>query len=334
MKKPQSILHNIKAERDAHEKEQEWRRNRFRILVCINGSDSCYDGLSRAAEFGRGKDCDLILLYVRRVDQGLNSGGLQVRVARQNMLDWGLELPGIDFLKRGLKVLEDLGYMDKSWKANFSHRNVLGDPLGDNKVEYHNPDGKSIVLKLKTAPDVVSGILDQYELGPYNLIIMGPPKRWRNEYSYFRDPSTVQKVAMLAPCSTLATRGYLGRKRGFLICFDGSEHSFESMKQAAVLAHLSERPVTIFSIVATAEMRSQAKSKLQECVQVLKTMGITNVKTRLKVGDPVEEILKTSDKFAMVVVSDNGKSRLKRFLTGSVAFDTMGKSETSVLNVR
>jgi nucleotide-binding universal stress UspA family protein len=34
------------------------------------------------------------------------------------------------------------------------------------------------------------------------------------------------------------------------------------------------------------------------------------------------------------VVSDSGKSRLKRFLVGSVAFGIMGRATTSVLNVR
>ena len=38
--------------------------------------------------------------------------------------------------------------------------------------------------------------------------------------------------------------------------------------------------------------------------------------------------------YGLIVVSDSGKSRLKRFLVGSVAFGVMGRSETSVLNVR
>ena len=34
---------------------------------------------------------DLIILHVRPIDQGLHSGGLQVRLARQNMLEAGFE---------------------------------------------------------------------------------------------------------------------------------------------------------------------------------------------------------------------------------------------------
>jgi len=335
MKKPRTKRFSIERERQEFEQEQERRRNRFRILVCINGTSSCYDGLKLAAEIGTHEECDIILLYVRRIDQGMSSGGLQVRVARQNMLDWGLGLPGLDYLKDGLKLLEDKGFMSAEWKANFSHSDVFGDPLGDNKVEYRDPaTGKSIVLKLKTAPDVVSGILDQYELGPYNLIIMGPPKRWRGGLSSYLEPSSVQKVAMMAPCSVISTRGYQGRKRGFLIAIDGTDHSLESMKQAAVLAHLNNRRVTLISVATDNSLRQQATDHLKRGVEELAAIGITNVRTLVKVGDSVEKILAAADKFALIVVSDSGKSRLKRFFRGSVAFDIMGKSDTSVMNVR
>ena len=195
-------LSSYRGKRDHHAEmleQREMRRERFRILVCINGRDSSYEGLKLAAEIGRDNPCDIILLYVRRIDQGMSSGGLQVRLARQNMLDWGLELPGIEYLRRGYEMLLDQGYMTKDWRSKYSHTDIFGDPLGDNKVEYRSGRQKRIILKLKTAPTVSSGILDQYELGPYNLIIMGPPKRWRGEFKSFIEPSTVQKVAMLSP---------------------------------------------------------------------------------------------------------------------------------------
>ena len=185
---------------------REQRRSRFRILVCIDGSDESYEGLRFAAKIGHSSECDIILIYVRPIDQGLRSGGLQIRVARENMLDWGLELPGIRYLKRGLDMLAGEDEMSVHWTAFTSHTDTWGDPLGDNKVEYRHESGKTIVLKLKTAPDAASGILDQYELGPYNLIIMGAPSRWRSEIRSFFNAGVTQKVAMLAPCSVMVAR--------------------------------------------------------------------------------------------------------------------------------
>jgi len=330
-------LSAIKRKRDHHEEmieEREERHERFRILVCINGTDPSYEGLHFAAEIGLNNPCDIILLYVRRIDQGLNSGGLQVRLARQNMLDWGLELPGIEYLRRGYDMLFDLGYMTMEWRSKASHTDIFGDPLGDNKVEYRSGRRKRIILKLKTAPTVASGILDQYELGPYNLIIMGPPKRWRGEIKSFIEPSTVQKVAMLSPCSVLTVRDSIDNKKGFLICTDGTEHCTKSMKQAAVLAHNLKRPITLLSVASEKKDLALVKSRLKAARLILADMGIKNVKTISRTGDCMDELMAISNKFGIIVVADSGKSRIKRFLKGNVAFNVMGQAPVSVMNVR
>ena len=136
------------------------RRQRFRVLVCIDGSNESLEGVRFASRIKPSQDCDIILLYVRSIDQGLRSGGLQIRLARENMLDWGIELPGIRYLKEGLGILIDDNDLETVWESSVSHTDSWGDPLGDNKVEYRHPDGRTIVLKLKTAPDPASGILD------------------------------------------------------------------------------------------------------------------------------------------------------------------------------
>ena len=105
-----------------------WRSRRFRILVCINGTDPSYVGLDTAVRIGATDECDVVLLYIRRIDQGLNTGGLQMRAARQNMLEWGLELPGIQYLKRGLDRLLDQNFLGDEWEERIDHTDVFGGP--------------------------------------------------------------------------------------------------------------------------------------------------------------------------------------------------------------
>jgi nucleotide-binding universal stress UspA family protein len=309
------------------------RSRRFRILVCVNGTDPSYEGLDAAARIASSDKCDIILLYVRRIDQGLNSGGLQVRMARQNLLEWGLELPGIQYLKRGFDMLLEMGFMDEEWEEMVDHTNVFGDPLGDNKVEYRTPSGKSLVLKLKTAPDVASGILDQYELGPYNLIIMGPPKRWRGELRSALEPSSVQKVAMLAPSSVLTVRGS-SQGKGYLLCTDGSDQSMRAMRRGAVLAHFAGESVSILSAAADDEAAKGLERRIAKLRSGLEKDGIAVDDARVAIGDPTSAILEAGNPHSAIVVSDSGKTRLTRFFVGSVAFDVMGRAKTSVLNIR
>ena len=148
--KKKSNGRGVEAARKEAEKLREARRNRFRILACVDGSDASYEAVRMAARLGARQEVDIIILYVRAIDQGLRSGGLQVRVARENMLEWGLDLPGIKYLDHAIKILNDIGFSPDGWEAEASHTDTWNDPVGDNKVEYRHADGRSVVLKLKT----------------------------------------------------------------------------------------------------------------------------------------------------------------------------------------
>jgi nucleotide-binding universal stress UspA family protein len=63
-------------------------------------------------------------------------------------------------------------------------------------------------------------------------------------------------------------------------------------------------------------------------------MGIEDVKTISRKGEPVEEVLDVAKRYGIVVIADSGKSRMKRFLKGSIAFNIMGQAPVSVMNVR
>ncbi len=325
-----------KIEREAREELEairNERRKRFRILACIDGSEESYDTVRFAARLGKGKQVDIILLYVRLVDQGLRSGGLQVRVARENMLDWGLDLPGIKFLKRGLEVLKEEGVDTDDWVQEASHQDTWNDPLGDNKVEYRDKDGKSVVLKLKTAPDVVSGILDQYELGPYNLMILGEPSKWRNEFFALFNIGVVQKVLMLAPCSVLVSRKSYHRDT-MAICTDGTAQSTDAMKRAAVLAHHAKMPIKILCVSPHMRGRKIAEEHLANAKAILKEMKIPVAETKALVGEPAQRIIRQSGRVAITVVTNKRTKRFQRMLHRSVVYSVIRGAKSAVLNVR
>jgi len=314
----------------------DWRKSRFRILVCIDGSEESYVGVRYAREIAKNKECDIILLYVRPIDQGLRTGGLQVRIARQNMLEWGLELPGIQYLKQGLAMLVDEDALTEDWKVHSDHADVWGDPLGDNKIEYRHTNGQSIVLKLKTAPEPASGILDQYELGPYNLMIFGAPSNWRAEWNSFWGASVVQKVTKVSPCSVLIARQQENNsagQRGHLICTNGSAHSLDAACREAVLAHHCNHPVTLFSAAPTEKDKTNAEHAIQDAKAMLAELGVKVHDTIIRVGDPQTAILETGRNFDIIAVSGSSENRLKRFIYGSLSSNVMGQATASVLDV-
>ena len=309
------------------------RRNRFRILACIDGSDESFISVRKAARFGGSKECDIIILYVRPIDQGLHSGGLQVRLARQNMLDAGFELPGVKHLKRALEILKSEGLDVSGWQREVQNQNAWGDPAGDNKIEYRSAEGRSVVLKLKTAPDEAVGILDQYELGPYNLIIVGEPSRWRSELMAFFDSGVVQTVVTMAPCSVMVARK-ANERMGFLIATDGTSRSMQAVRRAAVLAHVMQRDISLLSVAPDESALPAAREAVANSQALLKAMRIDVKETKVAVGPIAQKIVELGNAYGTIVVSDEYRTRLQRVMRGSIATDVVQKATTSVLDVR
>ena len=309
------------------------RRKRFRILACVKDEEDDFYTARMAARLAPNDECDIIVVYVRPIDQGLWSGGLQLKLARQNMLDAGLELPGLKLLKGALAALKDEGIDTRKWYRMTGHQDAWGDPAGDNKVEFVSKEGRVVVLKLKTAPDPASGILDQYELGPYNLMILGEPSRWRGEVKSWFGAGVVQRVAVLSPCSVMVVRPSED-KRGFFICTTGSARCMQAVRRSAVLAHSIGEPITLFSAAKTEDGLKTAKQNVKNAKALLDAIGIKVRKTQTEVGDPVDKIVEHGSSHMCIVVSDEGRSHVSRMFNPSVAYGVIKNADTSVMDVR
>ena len=318
---------------ETNTKHNENDEGRFRILVCIDGSDESYRGLSYAAKLGGGMDADIVLLYVRPIDQGLRSGGLQVDVARSNLLDWGIELPGIKYLKKGRDLLIEKGILGEDWEEQHFHSDVSGTTLGDNKIDYISKAGNKVVLKLKVATDIASGVLDQWEIGKYDLIIVGASSRWKGGFKSFWDPAVAEKIVVHAPCSVLIARD-LEAGNGHLICTDGSEAAMHTVRSDAYLADRCQCDISLIAVSQDVESEQEAKDNVEAARTELKNMGIDVADTIIKVGNPVEEIIEAGPDYSLIVLADSGKSGLQRFFMGSVAFKVMENAHNSVMIVR
>ncbi|MBF0622033.1 MAG: universal stress protein [Magnetococcales bacterium] len=308
--------------------------NRFRILVCIDGSEESYQGLRYASRLGSGLDADITMVYVRPVDQGLNSGGLQVRVARQNMMDWDLDLPGIRYLKKGRDLLIELGHMEEDWIERTTHVESRGDPLGDNMIEYSNEEGKQIRLWLKVAETVEGGIMERWEKGKHDLIILGVTSDHRSKLQrVFGIAPIALKVATNAESSVLVGRA-IEEGKGHLICTDGSEDSLNMIRKDAHLASRCNCPISLISVAPTEQQRGDADQAIEKSKALLDEMNIPVEKSIVRVGDPVKEIIKEGEHHSVVVVSGTRSSGLQKYFMSGIAFSILENSKTSVLIVR
>ena len=307
---------------------------RFRILVCIDGTDESYRALRYAARIGGGNDADLVVVNIRPPDEAGRLAGFKDRSSDQGLLHWGLEIPGVRHLNKARDLLLDLHAVDsQGWQEEIGHIDVKGDELGDNKVVYTNSAGKKVVLKLKVASDVAAGILQQWDIGHYDLIILGASRKERSLAKSVWDPPVADRIAWRAPCSVLVASA-IEEGHGHLICTDGSERAMTTVRQDALVASRCNCAISLISVAPDEASLGAAKENVENATRMLAGLGIPVLNQFTPVGTPAEEIIQAGQDFSVIVLSDSGKRGFRRFVKGSVAQTVLRDARHSVMIVR
>ena len=307
---------------------------RFAILVCVDGSDESLAALKYAVRIGSGTDADLTLLYVRPLDQGLRMAGLQGSLARENILDWGLELPGTKALKQARDRLVDLEWLSEDWETRFTNRMVVGDPLGDNITTYTNDEGRSIKLKLKVGKSVAQGILDECATHDYDITIIAKSDEYEAIGLGFIDPDVAIKVALEHTGTVLVTRS-IEESHGHLVCVTDDETSVRAARRDAVIASRCLCPVYLLSVAADEDGRPAAEQAIAAARREIEAAGILPSGEIIVVGDPVERIIEEGAKYSVIVLSPiNSQSRWRRLFSRTTTIDVLKRAHNSVMVVR
>ena len=108
----------------------------------------------------------------------------------------------------------------------------------------------------------------------------------------------------------------------------------QAVRRAAVLADVTGEPITLFSVADSPAGKPAAEEAVANAKALLKAMKIHVADTRVAIGKPAEEIVECGSLYKVIVVTDEGRSRLQRVIRGSTATDVVRKARTSVLDVR
>ncbi|MDE0149422.1 MAG: universal stress protein [Rhodospirillaceae bacterium] len=307
---------------------------RFSILVCIDGTDASYRALRHAVRIGSGTDADLTLLYVRPIDRDLQTGGMQISVVRENLLDWGLELPGAVALRRGREMLVELGWLGRDWQAEFAHVDVQGDPLGDNAIIYSSPKGRSVVLRLLIAPSVPSGILDEAKLGEFDLLIVGMPEGEKGSGPGFVSRKIARRVAREHTGAVLVTRAR-EESDGHLVCIANYEGSIVAAQKHADIAGRCAAPLFLLSVARAADILAVSRKTVATAKERIEKAGTPVSGTTALVGDPVNLIVEQGRPHSVIVVSRFQKrTGWRQIFSNSIAFKVLKRAENSVMITR
>jgi nucleotide-binding universal stress UspA family protein len=137
---------------------------------------------------------------------------------------------------------------------------------------------------------------------------------------------------------------------------DGSETATKAVREAAELAAsvgAAMEIVSAYEPVATQRLKEEARqvpedlqhmvtpreevdATLREAAEMVKSLGVTEVKTHAREGEPADAILDVAEERGsdLIVVGNKGMTGAKRFLLGSVPNKVSHHAPCSVLIVR
>lgn len=302
---------------------------RFQILLSIDGSEESWRGLSYAIKLGQGNDADITLLYVRPVDHSLMAG---VGMARQNMLEWGFELPGMRALKAARLRLMEMGYLEGRWSEKTVTEQSYGDPVGDTMIVYTHADGATITLKLMVSPTVASGILDECDMHDYDLVILALGGEGGQNFAGKINWSVTRTVAAEVRNTVLLARE-IRESHGHLICVSDAK-SIKAARKDAIFADRCNCPIYLMSVAPTEAERGTAEAAIAQAREQIEAAGVNVVDTYCEVGDPVRAIVERGKGFSVIVLADPTRRGFRRFFRESTAYRVMREAYNSVMIVR
>lgn len=304
---------------------------RYNILVCVDGSDESLAALRYAVRIGSGNDADLTLLYVRPADQSLTNSGLQMSMARENILNWGLELPGIKTLKKARDRLVDMEWLGEDWEETFSKVSESGDHLGDNIITYTNDEGRHITLKLRVGRSVARGILEECAEGNYDITIVAKANESEPTGLGYITPEDADRVALEHTGTVLVTK-MLEENHGHLLCVTDDEGSIRAARQDAVIAARCMCPVYLFSVAKDESEVEAARHAVAEARKEIEAYGIKPSGEKVVIGNPVEEIVEEGKKYSVIVLSRfKPNTSWLRMFSNSISEEILARAHNSVM---
>lgn len=262
---------------------------------------------------------------------------------------WPRESAGHGIIARGTPVLTDA--TPAVWDALLAIARAEAQ-RAERRLRRRWPDAEVVVSDAPPVPGIIARarrlrarviVLGSRGLGAVGRLLLG---------------SVSQRVVQRAPTSVLVVRGRARPARRFLIGVDGSRHARQAVAFVAALAVPPGGEATLLRVVepirlpttgllparARALVASEATSLERQHVAAARRQLETararlagagwRVKTEVRMGRPLDEILLASRSVDVLVVGARGVGAIERILLGSVAGGAVTHAPVPVLIVR
>ncbi len=301
------------------------------VLVCYDGSDEARAALGCVGELAAAKPVNVTVLFVRpKAPSGYTE---MVDLARERIVDWELDLPGLVVLREAEEMLVAQGEVEEAEAGQPAKLRHGVKQLGKGLLELHllGRHNENVRLRLRDGGDTAGVILNEMDSLPYDMVVLG--SRGKKGLKRWVMGSTAQRVALFCEKTVLVVRGKSALKR-VVVCTDGSEAAEHAVRFVAPLAKAKGCELTALAVAKSEAQRADAQRVVDRASSLFAEAELDCGIQVLEGGDRAEAILKASEAYDLVVLGVSGKSHMRRFLMGSVPLKVLEHSPGSVMIVK
>lgn len=293
----------------------------MKFLMCVGGIEPSADTIRFGGLIARAFQADVSVLYVQPdVPQSVRE---EVRLAREKLSEWELELPGVRVLRGARDILVNEGFVEPTPAGDFPYRHSLkADVRGAWEVHMYGSHGEHVRLRLREG-DIVSEVNKEVESGEYDVVTFGASQKRR----------ILQRIVLFVDCSMLIVKNPQNQPYRILLCTENSESSRRAETFASQLAVALQWPVQLLSV---ARSRSREHIAMENAERASKLLGRNGVSHSIAVraGSFEESVMALATEDTLVVMGSSRKSALRTFFFGSKPMKVAGKVPCPILIVK
>ncbi|UCD37474.1 MAG: universal stress protein [Fidelibacterota bacterium] len=291
----------------------------MRFLVAIRSSTYSEPTLQIGSAIANAFSADLSVVYVGDRPKELLSGG--VHLARDALLNWEINHPGVDVLRWAYRRLQEWKFLDPALEQ-FDPTNLVQD-TDRVRVILPHLHGEKIRLIFREG-DPVDQLRKETEFRDYILTIVGGGSRKR----------LTRQLVQFVDTSILFVKNFdPDWNYKLLLCVDDSQATKRAVVFGTRVAQHFKAPVDLLTVSKTQRFGKGYRGAAQWAQRYMDRMQIP-YEQHFKTGDPATVFAESAGTDHIIIMGKSKMNPLKAFFKGTKPGDTVLRAYGPVILVR
>jgi nucleotide-binding universal stress UspA family protein len=294
----------------------------MKILIAISSKEYSEPTLQVGMWAAKAFNASVTIAYVgRKISE---FGTSDVGLAQESNAKWGIERPGVKVLEWAFNYLAKNEYITPDTaKAGFDMHTLVD--RGKNRVEVHLKgnycEGVDLILR---RGDIIPELRSEVAQNGYDITVIGRSQKRRMAHDLVQYiDSSIYVARDLLPFKDFR----------ILQPVDDSKGTKKALQYGTQLAKVFNMPVDILTVSKRETFGKGYMGAHKKALKMFEDAGI-KANSMLKVGDPVDTIIKSATKYHLIVMGVSQLNPVIQFFKGSKPLNVMRNCNSPILVVK